>query len=358
MELNQPSPAVVDGLRNDPKTKVLVVGSKDGNFPDDIRNHPQMIFWDSNDPSARKKPDIPKGVRVVIFLKFLSTAWYRRVKDYAKSRGVWFPAHAMQTGEARRLINAILPPREVVLAALASRKTVTPVEFATIPRPNLRESTVLDRPIVPEEEPVAAQQEVVLQEELARKDEREDERSDDLPMLKPAKTEVVVKQPRGAIKAFAYQHFRIDVSTVEDEAHRVCALAIAADLETTPRYIQFLYYKWKKDPNGYAKSRRASVPGAKLVKTVAGEDAGVSRDRSVETTTSDAFSKELRSSMSEVKAALDLIGPAFERLAGLIEKFLERSTVDAGTEAELTRLRRTEERFNRLKRDLEDPDEG
>ncbi|MEK9173262.1 MAG: hypothetical protein AAB594_01660, partial [Patescibacteria group bacterium] len=155
---------------------------------------------------------------------------------------------------------------------------------------------------------------------------------------------------------FAYQHFQIGTGTANDEAHRVCALAMKENIETTPQYVQFLYYRWLKDPNGHLKSRRISTEGAKLVRSVASGDSGIRPDQSVDIPTPDTSSAEIRSSISEVKAALDLMGPALERLAGLIGQFLERPMVDAETDAELARLRKIEVKFNRLKKDLEDSD--
>ncbi len=359
MDILQPSKAVIAKLRDDPRTKILVVGSKDGNFPNDIRNHPQMVFWDSHDPSARKKPDIPKGVAVVIFLRFLSTAWYHKVKGYAKSRGVWFSPHALQTGEAKRLVASILPSRKSALVALAKLKAVEVRDFILISRPSLSKGVVSgsDNPVVAHEgSPTVPDREKVPEEELVTHGEREEERGGDALILKPAETRVAVKPPRGAIKAFAYQHFQIDTGTANDEAHRVCALAIAENIETTPQYIQILYYAWRKDPNGYLRSRRISTAGAKLVRSVASGDSGIRPDQSVDIPTPDTSSAEIRSSISEVKAALDLMGPALERLAGLIGQFLERPMVDAETDAELARLRKIEVKFNRLKKDLEDSD--
>ncbi|TSC82753.1 MAG: hypothetical protein G01um101420_111 [Parcubacteria group bacterium Gr01-1014_20] len=358
MELLQPSKAVIEKLRDDPRSKILVVGSKDGNFPNDIRNHPQMVFWDSHDPSARKKPNIPKGVVVVIFLKFLSTAWYLKVKDYAKSGGVWFLSHAMQTGEARRLVASILPSREAALAALAKLKAVETRDFSLIFPPQVSKSVVSDYVVVAHEgNSTVPDRETISEEELVAHDELEEERGGDAPVLKPAETKVVVKQKRGSIKAFAYKHFRIGNGTAGDEAHRVCALAVVEDIETTPQYLQVLYYAWRKDPDGYLKTRRVSTEGAKIVRSVASGDPPVHQDLSTETPDTDTFSDEVRSSISEVKAAMDLMGPAIERLAGVLDRFLERPTVDTETEAELTRLRRIEVKFKRLRKDIEDSDQ-
>lgn len=91
-----------------PDDKILIVGGRSTNFPDRLRAHPQLIFWDSTDPVTARQLKIPVGVRVIITTRFVDHALIARIQSLAESAGVERYPGTLGTGEIKTLLGRAL----------------------------------------------------------------------------------------------------------------------------------------------------------------------------------------------------------------------------------------------------------
>ncbi len=340
-------------LIKNPKAKVLLVGTKDGNVDDDLRSHPQTIFWDSNHPAARKKAKLPLGLVAVIFLRFLSTGWYQRIKREAKRKQIWFTNDTLSTGELRRILGEILPPKKDVeskLYELSHRPDGRGLGFHDIPPLDFSgRETFGGTTEIRNGESVVLDEKVIVSTVLDRGGGESDlgNEIDNLPERERGEEIVPKKTERawGGIKKFAFEHFRSGEKP-ENEANRVRALAVQAGIDTTLRYMQFLYYVWRKNQNV-------------LRPTTSGEPATGRRvTRSGKSGDVEAPGKLPQASgRSDFKAIVEDVRASLSLLTESLVRFFEKFTDLEKTDDELARLRKIEGKFNRLRKDLEDSDE-
>jgi hypothetical protein len=92
-------------------SKLLIVGGKPSNFPDEIRRNPRLIFWDSIDPETVRRQKIPAGVTAIVCTRFVDHAIVERINAIVP-KGVKVIKGVRGTGQIRRAIATVLPDDE------------------------------------------------------------------------------------------------------------------------------------------------------------------------------------------------------------------------------------------------------
>jgi len=64
---------------------VLIVGVKSSNFNDEIRTHPRVTIWDSQQEHWTNK-DVPSNVRAIFVTRFIGHAAFKRIHTEAKKK--------------------------------------------------------------------------------------------------------------------------------------------------------------------------------------------------------------------------------------------------------------------------------
>lgn len=92
---------------------ILVIGGRSTNFPPELRNRPQFVFWDSTESNLRA--DVPHNCRGILFTRFIPHAVYNRVMKTARERRLTvFPV--LNTGEIKRMLEQIAPTETAIAA--------------------------------------------------------------------------------------------------------------------------------------------------------------------------------------------------------------------------------------------------
>jgi len=89
--------------------RVLIVGTKAGNLPQWVTEHPQVVQWSSEGPELNKAKSFPEGVAVVLFFKWIGHRNHKRIVDLARETGVFAHPQLLGTGEVRRLLQPLQP---------------------------------------------------------------------------------------------------------------------------------------------------------------------------------------------------------------------------------------------------------
>jgi len=66
---------------------VLIVGTKASNFSDELKNHPRVIMWDSQNENWTSK-SLPDNVRAVFLTRFISHASFANIIADARKRNI------------------------------------------------------------------------------------------------------------------------------------------------------------------------------------------------------------------------------------------------------------------------------
>lgn len=66
---------------------ILVVGAKASNFGEEIRNHPRVIMWDSQNQSWKDK-DFPANTRAVFITRFIGHTAFDKIISEARRRQI------------------------------------------------------------------------------------------------------------------------------------------------------------------------------------------------------------------------------------------------------------------------------
>lgn len=87
---------------------VLIAGAKASNFGDDIKNHPRIIMWDSQDGSTRwaHKP-VPENTQAILTTKWIGHAEFDNLMKEARRRRIlMFPR--LGTGQIAKMVIELL----------------------------------------------------------------------------------------------------------------------------------------------------------------------------------------------------------------------------------------------------------
>lgn len=109
----------------------LLVGAKPRNLPQWMQRHPQIELWDSEGPEVDRR-SVPKGARIVLFLKWIAHHNHQRIRQEAQQDGdrfVW--PELLETGELRRMLAPLFEERErdepVQLSPVPPASRATPI---------------------------------------------------------------------------------------------------------------------------------------------------------------------------------------------------------------------------------------
>jgi hypothetical protein len=89
--------------------RVLIVGTRAGNLPQWVAEHPQVVQWSSEGPESQRAKAFPEGVAVVLFFKWIGHRNHKRIVDLARETGVFAHPQLLGTGEVRRLLQPLQP---------------------------------------------------------------------------------------------------------------------------------------------------------------------------------------------------------------------------------------------------------
>lgn len=89
--------------------KILIVGTKAGNLPQWLRDHPLVIEWEAHGSEVNKATTLPEGTGVVLFLRWVAHRNHRRICAAAREAGIYAHPELLGTGEVRRTLNPLLP---------------------------------------------------------------------------------------------------------------------------------------------------------------------------------------------------------------------------------------------------------
>lgn len=100
---------VVLGIKANEHAKVLIVGVRGDNFPPRYHQHPQLLFWETD---QAMQATIPQAVRLICPTRFINHGLWSRLQNEAIKRGITL-VHLSGTGEIKALLDPIIPQREV-----------------------------------------------------------------------------------------------------------------------------------------------------------------------------------------------------------------------------------------------------
>src|SRR6185437_11221926 len=93
--------------------KVTVVGTKGMNFPPKYREHAQIEFWDSTDPSTYRR-ELSSNCKIVIVTRFVNHPLWSRINDEARKRKLLIIPGLQGTGKIKELLREIVEPLPVI----------------------------------------------------------------------------------------------------------------------------------------------------------------------------------------------------------------------------------------------------
>jgi len=85
---------------------VLIVGGRTTNFPASFREHPRIVIWESTENPERY--EIPENTRVIIPLRFIGHAVFKRLQDYVRQKQALLWPGLANTGELKALLSLAL----------------------------------------------------------------------------------------------------------------------------------------------------------------------------------------------------------------------------------------------------------
>lgn len=92
-----------------PGSKVLVVGVRGHNVQQGARDHDRVTLWESTElDRARNMPTIPHDVSVIMVARFCGHHVTQAITPVAKQRGIFLFSGLRQTGEIRKVLDALL----------------------------------------------------------------------------------------------------------------------------------------------------------------------------------------------------------------------------------------------------------
>lgn len=119
---------------------LVIVGAKPSNFDDKIRNHPQVVMWNSQEEHWSNK-ELPQNTKAVFFTRWVGHTEFGRIMSQARKRHITVFNHE-GTGIIAKQVKELLglAPRMVDLPEIHGRDTETEEETIVTPIPTKRES--------------------------------------------------------------------------------------------------------------------------------------------------------------------------------------------------------------------------
>jgi hypothetical protein len=177
---------VVETIASHGVNRVLVAGHRGDNFPPAYRDHPQLLFWETDKSPHHIAERLPVDVKLVLTTRFIGHPMYEALAKACAERNVVFGVKNFGTGEIKALLQPFMNGH-----ATTDDAKETDVAKAT---------TVTDG----------------------------------------------TKKVKGWLTAFVKQHVDWSVEPAKD-ARRILALALAEGVATTANSIAQCIYKMKSD---------------------------------------------------------------------------------------------------------------
>lgn len=93
---------------------IVVIGGRTTNFPQEYREHPQLVFWDSTE--QYRPNDLPANTKAIVFTRFVDHALSTPLYKIARERGIVFTPPEHGTGKVKETIDHFLGVSPVVQA--------------------------------------------------------------------------------------------------------------------------------------------------------------------------------------------------------------------------------------------------
>jgi hypothetical protein len=198
---------VAENIAKQGTSRVLVAGGRGDNFPPRWREHPQLVFWETEGKSPSRFV-VPSDVRLVLSTRFVSHAIYNAVADECAARNIYFSVKPLGTGEIKNILKPFMnghADNEPTADEPTTETQVAEVETATM------------------------------------------------------------KTASGVLKAFVLKHADLNATPLAKEAERVWKLAKDAGIKTTDGSIKNSMYVLRKG-SGLPPLRPSTRPNAALKK--------------------------------------------------------------------------------------------
>jgi hypothetical protein len=98
---------VAENIAKQGTSRVLVAGGRGDNFPPRWREHPQLVFWETEGKSPSRFV-VPSDVRLVLSTRFVSHAIYNAVADECAARNIYFSVKPLGTGEIKNILKPFM----------------------------------------------------------------------------------------------------------------------------------------------------------------------------------------------------------------------------------------------------------
>ncbi len=120
---------VAQNIAKNQERKVLVVGFRGDNFPPRYRNHPQLVFWQTEGRVSAE--NIPVGTGLVLTTKFIDHPLYDGLARVCAERNIVFGIRRFGTGEIKTIL---APFVDGIAQASKEDTTVVAATTATVER--------------------------------------------------------------------------------------------------------------------------------------------------------------------------------------------------------------------------------
>ena len=97
---------VADRIRCEVLGKVLVVGGRASNFPESLRHHPRILWWDTQHFSYARMRELPFAVRWVVFTRWVDHGIKNRIRSLTPS-GVQLLDWSLAVKDITNLLRAV-----------------------------------------------------------------------------------------------------------------------------------------------------------------------------------------------------------------------------------------------------------
>jgi hypothetical protein len=106
---------------------ILVVGGRTSNFPNEYREHPRLVFWDSTE--NHRIDQVPANTKAIVFTKFVDHSLSGGLYNYARQKGIIFTPPDKGTHRVKDTLDQLLGENPVeahkkVIAAKGSIKAL------------------------------------------------------------------------------------------------------------------------------------------------------------------------------------------------------------------------------------------
>lgn len=114
-----------------PFGSVLIVGAKASNFDDEIKNHPRVAIWDSQQQSWTDK-DLPSNTRAIFMTRFIGHGAFHKIVNEARKRHITV-FNPDGTGKIVKQVKELLNMHKLGDVPVKEMTVTTPTVEPTVP---------------------------------------------------------------------------------------------------------------------------------------------------------------------------------------------------------------------------------